>query len=169
MEMKTEAEEKNFHPMANIHNIVEIGQGSQTLRATQKESHSPNNQMTTSRYISDTEEIFKALCSNLDHDGAAAFIVSENSAVPPALSGKDFPGGQTLVLNVHRIKRIDCHPAESYEGGSPRSISGAENWLNWNGDLDNTNDREHAWEAGNESHMELDNGCEDSEIPRALE
>jgi len=77
--------------------------------------------------------------------------------VPPALSAKDLPGGRTQVLNVHRIKRIDRHPAESDEDSSPESISDTENWLNWNGDLDNPNDSEDDWEADNESDMELDN------------
>jgi hypothetical protein len=83
--------------------------------------------------------------------------------VPPALSAKDLPGGRTQVLNVRRIKRIDRHPAESDEDSSPESISDTENWLNWNGDLDNPNDSEDDWEADNESDMELDNCSEVSE------
>jgi hypothetical protein len=69
------------------------------------------------------------------------------------------------VLNVRRIKRIDRHPAESDEDSSPESISDTENWLNWNGDLDNPNDSEDDWEADNEPDMELDNGSEESETP----
>jgi hypothetical protein len=38
MEMKREAEEKKLHSMAKVHNVLEMWQGSQTLRATQKES-----------------------------------------------------------------------------------------------------------------------------------
>jgi len=63
------------------------------------------------------------------------------------------------------MKRIDRHPAESDEDSSPESISDTENWLNWNGDLDNPNDIEDDWEADNESDMELDKGSEDSETP----
>jgi len=61
------------------------------------------------------------------------------------------------------MKQIDRHPAESDEDCSPESISDTENWLNWNGDLDNPNDSEDDWEADNESDMELHNGIEDSE------
>jgi len=56
--------------------------------------------MTAVGYISDTEEIVKASWSNFQHDGAAAFKLSETSPVPPALSAKDLPGGQMRVLKV---------------------------------------------------------------------
>ena len=121
--------------------------------------------MTTVGYISDTEELVKSSWSLFHHDGAAAFKLSEKLPMPPALSAKDLPGGRTRVLNVRRIKRIDRHPAESDEDSSPESISDTENWLNWNGDLDNPNDSEDDWEADNESDMELDNGSEESETP----
>jgi hypothetical protein len=98
--------------------------------------------MTAVGYISDTEEIVIASWSNFHHDGAAAFKLSEKSPEPPALSAKYLPGGRTQVLNVRRIKRIDRHPADSNEDSSPESISDTENWLNWNGDLDNLNDSE---------------------------
>jgi hypothetical protein len=52
-------------------------------------------------YISDTEEIVTASWSNFHSDAAAAFKLSEKSPVPPALSGKDLPGGRIQVLNVH--------------------------------------------------------------------
>jgi len=165
MEMKREAEEKKLHRMAKVHDFLEMWQGSHTLRATQKESRAQNKQMTAVGYISDTEEIVKASWSLFHHDGAAAFKLSEKLPVPPALSAKDLPGGRTRVLNVRRIKRIDRHPAESDEDSSPESISDTENWLNWNGDLDNPNDSEDDWEADNESDMELDNGSEESETP----
>jgi len=163
MEMKREADEKKLHRMAKVHNFLEMWQGSQTLWATQRESRTQNKQMTAVGYISDTEDIIKASWSNFHHDGVAAFKLSEKSPVPPALSAKDLPGGHTQVLNVRRIKQIDHHPAESDEDSSPESISDTENWLNWNGDLDNPNDSEHDWEADNESDMELDNGSEVSE------
>jgi hypothetical protein len=66
-------------------------------------------------------------------------------------------------LNIRRIKRIDCHPAESEKNSSPESIADTENWLNWNGDLDNPRDSEDDWAADNDSDMELDNGTELSE------
>jgi len=71
--MKKEAEERKSHSMAKVHNFLEMWQGSQNLGATQQESCAQNKQMTTVRYISDTEEIVKALWSLIQHDGAAAF------------------------------------------------------------------------------------------------
>jgi hypothetical protein len=151
--------------MAKVHDFLEMWQGSHTLRGTQNESRAQNKKMTAVGYISDTEEIVKASWSLFHHDGAAAFKLLEKLPVPPALSAKDLPGGRTQVLNVHRIKRIDHHPAESDEDSSPESISDTENWLNWNGDLDNPNDSKDDWEADNESDVELDNGSEESETP----
>jgi hypothetical protein len=46
--------------MAKVHNFLEMWQGSQTWRATQKQSCDPNEPMTAVGYISDTEEIVKA-------------------------------------------------------------------------------------------------------------
>jgi hypothetical protein len=60
--------------------------------------------MTSIEYISDTEEIGKPSWSLVHHDGAAAFTLSEKSPVAPVLSAKGLPGGQTQILNVHRIK-----------------------------------------------------------------
>jgi len=160
MEMKREAEEKKLHRMAKVHDFSGMWQGSLTLRATQNESRAQNKQMTAVGYISDTKEIVKASWSNFDHDGAAAFKLSEKSPVPPGSSAKDLPGGRTEVLNVRRIKRIDRHPSESDDDRSPENISDPENWLTWNGDLDNPNDSEDDWEADNESDTELDNGSE---------
>ena len=59
--------------MAKVHDFVEMWQGSQNLRATQRESRAENKQMTSLGYISDTEESFKASWSHFQHDGAAAF------------------------------------------------------------------------------------------------
>jgi len=66
------------------------------------------------------------------------------------LSAKVLPGGRTHVLNVHPIKGIDRHPAESDEVGAPESTSGTENCLNWNGDLDNPTNSEEDCEADDE-------------------
>jgi len=72
-EMKKEAEERTLHRMAKVHDFLEMWQGSQNLRATQKESHTQNKQMTAVGYISDTEEIVKSSWSLFQHDCAAAF------------------------------------------------------------------------------------------------
>jgi len=145
--------------------LFEMWQGSQNLRATQKESCAQNEQTTAVRYISDTEEIIKACWSNFQHDGEAAFKLSEKSPVPPALCAKDLPGGQTQVLNVRPIKRIDHRPVESADTSLPESVSHTENRLNWNGDFDHSTDSKDEWEAVNESDIELDDCSENSETP----
>ena len=113
--------------MAKFHDILEMWQGCQTLRATNQESCAQNTQMSAGEYISDTEEIVKASWSLFHHDGAAAFKLSEKLPVLPALSAKNLPGGRTQILNVHQIKPIDRHPAESDEDSTPESISDTEN------------------------------------------
>jgi len=64
LELKKQAEEKKLRRMAMVRNFLEMWQGSQNLRATQKESWAQNKQMTAVGYISDTEEIIKASWSN---------------------------------------------------------------------------------------------------------
>jgi hypothetical protein len=118
-EMKKEAEERKLHRMAKVHDVLEMWQGSQNLCATQKESRSQNMQMTPVGYISDTEEIVKASWSLFQHDGAAAFKLSERSPLPPPLSAKDLPGGRTQILNVPRIRRISHQSVESDEDSTP--------------------------------------------------
>jgi len=73
MEMKREVEQTKLHQMAEVHDMLEMWQGCQNLRATQKKSRAQNKQMTALGYISDTEEIVKASWSNFQHDGEAAF------------------------------------------------------------------------------------------------
>jgi len=121
--------------------------------------------MTAVWYISDPEEGVKASWSHFQHDGAAEFKSSERSRLPPALSPMELAGGCTQVLNVCRIRQIDRHPAESDDDSSPETISDTENWLNWNGDLDNPNESKDDWEADNESEAALDNCFEDPECP----
>jgi len=166
---KKEAEERKLHRMAKVHDFLEMCQGSQNLRATQKESRTQHKQMTAVGYISDTEEIVKSSWSLFQHDRAAAFKLSERSSLPPALSAKDLPGGRTQMLNVRRIRRIKCHPVESYEDGAPESISDTEDWLNWNRDLDNPNDSEEDCAADNDSDIEHNNCIEDQECPEQLD
>jgi len=61
--------------------------------------------------------------SLFQHDGAAAFILSERSPLPQPLSAKDLPGRRTLILNDRRIEPIDSHPVESDEDNEPAGIS----------------------------------------------
>jgi hypothetical protein len=163
--MKKQAEERTLHRMAKVHDFLELWQGSQNLRATQKESRAQNKQKTAVGYISDTEEIVKASWSLFQHDAAAAFKLSERSPLPPALSAKDLPGGRTQILNVHRIRRINRHPVESNNDSARESISDTDDWLNWNGDWHNPNNSEEECAVADESDIEHNNGIEDPECP----
>jgi len=102
-EMKNKAEERKLHRMAKVHDFLEMWQGSQNLCATQTESRAQNKQMTAVGNILVTKGIVKASWSHSQHDGVAAFQLSERSLLPPALSAKDLPGGQTQILNVGQI------------------------------------------------------------------
>jgi len=164
-EMKKEAEERKLHRMAKVHDFLEMWQGSQNLGANQKESRTHNKQMTAVRYISDTEEIVKASWSLFQHDGAAAFKLSERSPLPPALSSKDLPGERTQILNVCQIRRINRHPVKRDDNSTPENISDTDDWLNWNGDLDNPNDSEVDCAADDESDLGPTNCIEDPECP----
>jgi hypothetical protein len=130
LEKKKEAEERKLHRMAKVHDILEMWQGSRNLRATPKECRAQIKQMTGVGYISDTEEIVKASWSLFQHDGAAAFKLSERSPLPPALSAKDCPGGRIQILNVCRIQRINRHPIKSDDDSVPESILDTDDWLN---------------------------------------
>jgi hypothetical protein len=111
LEMKKEAEDRKLHIMAKVHNLLEMCQGCQNLRATQKESRAQNTQMTAIGYILDTEEIVKASWSLFHHDGAAAFKLSERSPLPPALSAQDLTGGGTQ--NIKRQQNSKNQPSSS--------------------------------------------------------
>jgi len=155
--MKKEAAGWNLHRMAKVHDFLEMWQGSQNLRATQKKSRARNKQMTAVGYISDMEEIVKASWSLFQHDGAAASKLSERSPLPQALSAKDLPGRRNQILNVRRIQRINRHQVQSDQDSTTRSISDTNDWLNWDGDLDNPNDSEKNCTTDNESDIEHNN------------
>jgi len=151
--------------MAKVQDFLEMSQGSQNLLATQNESRVQKKEMTAVGCISDTEEIVKALWWHFQHDCAAAFKLSEWSSLPLPLSAKELPGGQTQILNVRRIWRINRHAVERDDDCEPHSISDTDDWLNWNGYLDNPNDREDDCAADNESDIDRNNGIEDPEFP----
>jgi hypothetical protein len=92
-EMKKDVEESKVHRMAKAYDFFEMWLGSQNLHASQKEYHARKKQMTTIGHSSDMEEIIKESWSLFQHDGAAAFILSQRSPLPPALSANDISGG----------------------------------------------------------------------------
>jgi hypothetical protein len=55
---------------------------------------------------------------------------------------------------------------ESDENSAPESISDTKDWLNWNGDLNNSNDSEEDCVAADESDREHNNG---NEVPKCPE
>jgi hypothetical protein len=152
--MKQEAEDRMLHRMAKVHNGFKMWQGSENLRASPKESRDQNKQVTAGGYISDTEQIVKASWSFFQHDGAAAFKLSERSPLPPALSKKDIPGGRTKILNGCRIPRINIRPVEINKDSTPESFSDTDEWLNGKGDLDNPNNSKEDCAADNECDIE---------------
>jgi hypothetical protein len=160
-----EAEERQLQRMAKVYDFLEMWPGSQNLRATQKESRAQNKQITAVGYTSDTEEIVKDPWSHFQHDGAAAFKLSERSRLQPALSAKELPGGRTQILNVRRTRRINRHPVKSDKDSAPESISDTEDWIHWNGDLDNPNDSEEDCAVDDDSDIEPNNCIEDPECP----
>jgi len=157
LELNIEVEERKLHRLAKVYDILEMWQGSQNLRATQKESHAWNIQMTAVWYISDSKEIIKGSWSNFQHDGEAAFKLSERSQLPATLSAMDLTGGRTQVLNVCRIGRIDHYSAKCDDDSAAESISDTENWLDCNVDLDDPNASDDTWEKNNKSDIKLDN------------
>jgi hypothetical protein len=96
--------------------------------------------------------------SLFQHDCAAAFKLSEISPFPPPLSATDLPGGRSQILNVYRIWRFDHQPVKSNEYSAPDSSADTDNWLNWHGDLDNSNDSDEDCVADGESDVEHNNG-----------
>ena len=85
--------------------------------------------------------------------------------MPPPLSAKDLSGGRTQIVNVWQIPKINRHPVESDEDSAPDSILDTEYCLNWNGDLDDTNDSEDDRAADVESDIEQDESIEVPEHP----
>jgi hypothetical protein len=163
LEMKKEDKEGKLHRMAMVHHLLELWQGSQNVHATQNESCPQHNLMTDIGYISDLKIIVKAYWSLFQQDGAAEFKLSERSALPPALTAKDLPGGRTHLLNVCCMRRINRHPVESDQGSSCRSISDTEHLRNSTGDFNNPNHREDDCAADDESDIEQINDFQNLE------
>jgi hypothetical protein len=163
--MKKDVAEWKLHRLAKVNDFMEMWQGSQNLPATQQEARTQIKQMTALGYISDTEEIVKASWFLSQYDNAAAFKLARGSLLPPPLSAKDLPAERIQILNVHRIQRINRHPVKCEEDCARESISGTEDWLNLNGDLDNPNDSEDDCALDGECLMEHDNSIQDPESP----
>ena len=68
-------------------------------------------------------------------------------------------------MNVRRIRRNNHHPVESDQDCTPESNSDTEDWLQWNGDLDNPNDSEDDGGADVEPDIEQASSIEDLDCP----
>jgi len=164
-EMNQEAEEKKFHSTPKVHDILEMWQGSQNIPAAQRETRAQNGEKTARGYISDTKTIVNASWSLWQHDGAAAFKLSETSLLPPPLSAKNYPAGWTQIVNDRRISWINSQPVESDEDEASESISDTEDWFNWIGDSNNPNDCKDKSTADVESVIAQENRIEYLEWP----
>jgi len=60
---------------------------------------------------------------------------------------------------------MNRHPVGSDEDSAPEIISDTNDWLNWNGDLDNPNDSKDDCAVDDESDKEQNNDINDSECP----
>jgi len=165
LELKTEVDERKSHRMAKVYDFLEMWQGSQNECATQKESHAQNKQITAIGYISNTEEIIQASWLNFQHDGGAAFKLSERFPLPPAFAAKDLPGGRMHLLNLRQIRRINCHSGDSNKDSEPKCVSDSKNWLNKNRNVDNPIESEDECVADNESDIEPWSGITSLESP----
>jgi hypothetical protein len=61
-------------------------------------------------------------------------------------------------LNVHCIKRIDPHPAESNENSISEIILDTDNWIDCCSDLEYQINTEKNLTADNEFHIKIENG-----------
>jgi len=166
LEMNKVAKKRKFHRMAEVHDFLVMWQGSQILRATQRQCGAQNKQMTAVGYISDTEEIVTLSWSLFQHNGAAPFILKEWSPLPPRLSEKNLPLGWTPILNVRQIRKTNCQAVKSNEDSAHQGISDTEDWLHWNWDLDDPIDCKDDCAAEHESDIEQENGNKDPECPK---
>jgi len=164
-EMTKEIEERKLPRTSMDHHFLKMWQGSQNIRATPKDTRAQHKQMTAVGYILAPEEIIKAPWSLFQHDGAAAFKLSERSPLPPVLSANDLPEGHAQILNVCQIWKIDHLSVGSDQDSVPEGISETENWLNWNRDLNNPNDSEDNFAADDEADIEHNNGFDGPACP----
>jgi len=59
--------------------------------------------------------------------------------LPPDLTAKELPGGQTQILTVRQVRTICHHPVQCGMDSRPEILSDTENSLNWNRHLQNPN------------------------------
>jgi hypothetical protein len=63
------------------------------------------------------------------------------------------------------MRGINCHPVKRDEDRSTESILDMDDWLNWNGDLDNPKDSEQDCTGDDETDIEHNTGIEDPDSP----
>jgi len=77
LKAQREPEQRQLYQIAKVNEFLEILLGYHNLCAAQTEYHSLIKQMTAIGYISTTEEIVTASWALSQHDGVAAFKLSE--------------------------------------------------------------------------------------------
>jgi hypothetical protein len=96
-EIKIDTEERKLHRLANVYICLGMWQGIQNICATRKESRTQHKRMTPAGCISLRKVILNDSWSRINHDGAAAFKLSEGPHLPPAVAAKNLPGGGTEI------------------------------------------------------------------------
>jgi hypothetical protein len=89
--MSREAQQRSMHRKAEVHDFLEMWQGSQNLWAPEMESHAQNKQFSVVGHISDTEETVKASFLNAQQDGGDVVTLCGRSPVQATLSAKNRP------------------------------------------------------------------------------
>jgi hypothetical protein len=78
----------------------------------------------------------------------------------------DHPRVQTDVLTIHQMRLINWHRGENDYDSVAEHNSDTEDWLNLNGDLDNTNNDEINGKADDENELDI---FDDSDFHDKLE
>jgi hypothetical protein len=162
IEVQKAAEEKKLLHMAQVHDFLDMWDGSQKLRRMQRAARAQNREMTAMGFISDTEETVNEGWSSFKHDGVAAFKASERTCgLPASLPQTELPDGRTQILNVRRIRRINRSALESDQESTSDMDTDSEDWLNWDGDVDDLTNDESEHSAAETSENDSLEQCSD--------
>jgi hypothetical protein len=91
--------------------------------------------------------------------------LTEKSPLPPISSQIDLPGGKAIMWNIHCIRKISWHPSKSLYNSAADSNSETEDWLNWTGDIDDSNNDDTNGQANNKDEMDLSDNYDTNDEP----
>jgi len=163
--MKNEAEKRNLHRIAKAPDFLEMWQGSENLHATQKESSAQNKQIISVGYILDMEAIVRASWSHLPSWWCGCIYIVRMISFATAFVCEESPWRINSCSKCPPNPKNQLASIPSDEDSAPESILDTEDWINWNGDLDNPNDGKDDCMADVESELEQDNSIGDPECP----